>query len=91
MQYDNQSQHVMRLLTELRLPIIIDNVKLSLRETQCLDRLALGKTAKEIAADIGLSHRTVEHYLENIRHKLGVENKHQLFLKFLNWKLQHLN
>ena len=91
MQYENEIQHVTSLLTGSPMPMVIDNVKLSLRESQCLDILATGKTAKEIAAEIGLSHRTVEHYLENIRNKLGVGNKHELFLKLLNWKLKNLN
>ncbi|HEV8051581.1 MAG TPA: LuxR C-terminal-related transcriptional regulator [Parachlamydiaceae bacterium] len=45
--------------------------KLSIRERQCLKLLTEEKTAKEIAAHLGLSSRTVEYYFENIKDKLS--------------------
>ncbi len=51
---------------------------LSLRELQCVYHLATGKTSKEIAQALALSHRTVEHYIEDIRHKTACIDKGQL-------------
>jgi DNA-binding CsgD family transcriptional regulator/predicted ester cyclase len=52
---------------------------LSNREQECLEFLIQGKTAKETAARMKLSSRTVESYLINIKKKLGCSNKGQLF------------
>ncbi len=52
---------------------------LSRRERECLEFLLQGKTAKETAATLALSHRTVESYFENIKKKLNCSNKGQLF------------
>jgi DNA-binding CsgD family transcriptional regulator len=51
---------------------------LSLREWECLLWLAKGKTAKEIAKTLSLSHRTVEDYLANLRHRLGCQSRFEL-------------
>ena len=51
---------------------------LSQREIQCLYFLSLGKTVKEIACKTGLSPRTVEHYLNNIKNKTGCHYKSDL-------------
>jgi DNA-binding CsgD family transcriptional regulator len=52
---------------------------LSKRERECIQLLGEGKTAKEIAILLSLSHRTVESYLENIKNKLSCNNKQELF------------
>lgn len=52
---------------------------LSSRERECLNSLLQGKTAKETAAMLALSPRTVESYFENIKKKLKCSNKGQLF------------
>jgi DNA-binding CsgD family transcriptional regulator len=52
--------------------------QLTLRELQCVHRLAQGETCKEIAKNIGLSYRTVEHYIEDARHKSGCADKSEL-------------
>lgn len=52
---------------------------LSSRERQCLKSLLLGKSAKETATDLNLSHRTIEFYFENIKNKLMCRNKHEIF------------
>lgn len=54
---------------------------LSQREKECLKQLTLGKTAKETAILLCLSHRTIEHYLENAKLKLSIWNKRELFSK----------
>jgi steroid delta-isomerase-like uncharacterized protein len=52
---------------------------LSRRERECLEFLLQGKTAKETAAILALSYRTIESYFENIKKKLKCSNKGQLF------------
>ena len=44
------------------------------RERQVLVRVASGGTNKEIAADLGISHRTVETHRESIARKLGISS-----------------
>lgn len=53
----------------------------SQRELQCLRWTARGKTAKQIARILNLSHRTIEVYLENIKTKLNVKTKNELIDK----------
>lgn len=43
-------------------------------ELEILTRLAMGCFAKEIAWEIGLSQRTVEHYSQRLSVKLGARN-----------------
>lgn len=52
---------------------------LSSREKHCLKLFVSGKTAKESAAILFISHRTVEYYFENIKNKLDVSSKKELF------------
>lgn len=42
------------------------------RELQVLELLGRGRTTKEIAADLGISPKTVEFYRETLKKKLGV-------------------
>jgi len=53
--------------------------RLSLREKQCLKLLTEGKSAKETAAILHLSPRTIETYFENIKKKLACWSKQELF------------
>lgn len=52
---------------------------LSTREKECIKLLVKGKSTKEIATLLGLSPRTVEHYLENIKNKFNCLYKNELF------------
>lgn len=52
--------------------------KLSPREKQCLKLLIKDKSAKETAAILQLSRRTVECYFENIKSKLDCWNKQEV-------------
>jgi|GEM_PF-869906 len=52
--------------------------QLSRRECQCLYRLKKGLTAKEIALELNLSHRTIEFYLENIKGKLACRDRREM-------------
>jgi LuxR family transcriptional regulator of spore coat protein len=47
---------------------------LSQRETQIINYMAHGCTAKEISKQIGLTYRTIEIYICNIRKKLHAKN-----------------
>lgn len=52
---------------------------LSEREKECMRQLIVGKTAKETAAHMNLSFRTIEYYFENIKNKLCCLNKRELY------------
>lgn len=60
-----------------------DNIYLSKREMECLRFTVRGKSAKQIAAELKISSRTVEEYLNNIKLKLGVFSKAELIDKTL--------
>ena len=51
---------------------------LTRRERQILPYVAIGESAKEIAKAVKLAPRTVERYIENMRHKLGARNRTHL-------------
>ena len=53
-------------------------------ELNILHLSARGKTAKDTAAMLSLSKRTVEHYIENIKQKLNVKTKSAMIEIFLN-------
>lgn len=55
-------------------------LKLSKREKQCLTLLKEGYTYQAIGLSLELSERTVEHYLDSVKNKLGVESRTELFL-----------
>lgn len=48
------------------------------REVEILRYVAMGMTAKEIAADLVLSHRTVQNHVQNILGKLHLHNRVEL-------------
>jgi LuxR family transcriptional regulator len=54
---------------------------LSVREEECLELFKQGNSAQSTAAILELSERTIEHYFENIKEKLGCTSKWDL----LNW------
>lgn len=53
---------------------------LSTRELECLFLQLRGQTAKQIAELLNLSKRTVEYYLDNIKSKLGCQNKAEVLV-----------
>jgi FixJ family two-component response regulator len=55
-----------------------DQARLTGREWEVLERIALGESAKEIAQALGLSSRTVEGYRANILRKAGVRSTTEL-------------
>jgi DNA-binding CsgD family transcriptional regulator len=50
-------------------------VRLSARQVECLARIAAGETSAEIAASLGLSVRTVDHYIGDACRRLGVRTR----------------
>ena len=67
--------------TEIETPDF--NVKLTPREIQCFSGLYLGHTSINISKQLGLSPKTVESYIANLKTKLCCESKHEL-IKFAN-------
>ena len=48
--------------------------RITARERQVLTRVAAGQTSKQIAAELGISPRTVETHRESLTRKLGVSS-----------------
>ena len=59
------------------------DIRLSKRETQCLEYLALGKSMKEIGRSLELSPRTIEFYLKNIKQKTGIRSKEEIIVNYI--------
>jgi DNA-binding NarL/FixJ family response regulator len=59
------------------------------RERQVLVGLGRGRSTKEIASEMGISHKTVESYRESLKKKLGFSNSLQLVRFATVW--QHEN
>lgn len=74
--YLNQKKRT-QLLSQLQMPL----PHLSRREKECLLLYLQGETARSMAAFLGLSQRTIEDYLENIKNKLSCFDKPQLLKK----------
>ncbi|UAX98441.1 LuxR family transcriptional regulator (plasmid) [Ensifer adhaerens] len=55
--------------------------RLSRRERQCLQLLAMGRISKQIAADLGISESSVRLYLRSARFKLGAVTSHHAVAK----------
>ena len=51
------------------------NIKLSDREMECLSALFYGMTAKQAAIAMGISFRTVEIHMNNMKNKIGCMDK----------------
>jgi DNA-binding CsgD family transcriptional regulator len=61
--------------------------QLSRRERDVLDWLAGGKTDRDIAEILGISHRTVHKHLQRIYEKLGVENRTSAVMRGMSLQL----
>jgi len=57
------------------------NIALSERETQCLYYLLTGKSAASTAKLLGLSPKTVEYYIENVKLKMACNTREELIKK----------
>jgi DNA-binding CsgD family transcriptional regulator len=51
------------------------------RQLEILSWVEQGKSATDIGAILGISHRTVEHHLEKVCNNLGVRTRFQAVLK----------
>lgn len=71
-------------IIKLQEPPINNSFGLSERQIDCLYYLVRGKSIKEIGKILGLSPRTVEHYLEAVKFKLKCETKSNLIEKALS-------
>ncbi len=58
--------------------------QLSERELECLFFTLRGSTAKQIAEQFGLSKRSIEYYLDNIKNKMGCTTKTELVCLGIN-------
>lgn len=56
---------------------------LSKRQRECVKLLARGLSAKEIAKQLNVSHRTIEDYIATLRKKLNAKNITKLVVKTL--------
>lgn len=59
----------------------IKNVQLSKRERECIKHYLEGKSAAQTAKVLSLSPRTIESHMENIKSKLNLSFKRELFEK----------
>jgi len=57
------------------------DVSLTTQEKNCLSLYLAGKTAEDSATELGLSRRTVENHIDNIKDKLNCQYKKELFKK----------
>jgi DNA-binding CsgD family transcriptional regulator len=57
-------------------------VALYRQQMKCLTLLMQGHTAREIANQLNLSHRTINHYLEDLRGKLGCRSSKELIAAY---------
>lgn len=62
-------------------PFQAPGIPFTKRESECLFLLARGATIKKMAQILGLSPRTVEMYVNNLKYKLGVSYKSELVQK----------
>jgi DNA-binding CsgD family transcriptional regulator len=75
------------LLNTNSLPLLSSNSNgLSKRQMECLFYITKGRTIKQIATILGLSPKTVEHYLESIKLKLNCSSRAELIDTALQMK-----
>jgi DNA-binding CsgD family transcriptional regulator len=56
-------------------------IPLTHQQTACLTHLARGYTYKQIGLELGLSQKTVEHYLEAVKIKLDCNSRAELIMQ----------
>lgn len=55
--------------------------QLSQRESQVLELIAQGLSAKQVAQELSITARTVDRHIENLRNKLNARNRVHLISK----------
>jgi len=68
---------------------LIKSINLTPREESVLDLLCMGKSNKEIAAELGIAEKTVRNYLTKIMEKLNVNNRTEAALFWTRTKLNN--
>ncbi len=81
-----QNQKINQFLKTICNDIHEDRLDFTSRETDCIKQLILGKTAKETAVALNISHRTVEAHFNNIKKKAGCKKLSQLIKLVLEQK-----
>lgn len=61
-----------------------DDLFLTQREAQCVACLLYGLTIREVAQTLGITYRTAETYLSNIRKKLNCTSISSLIIKIMD-------
>lgn len=64
-------------------PSLVTLESFTQRERDCIQGLLAGLSAREMADRLGLSPRTTEHHIENIKNKIGCSKKSELIDKLL--------
>jgi DNA-binding CsgD family transcriptional regulator len=59
-------------------------IKITSRQSECINLLLKGATAKEIAKRLKLSNRTIESYIDNLKTKFHAHNKTDLIIRLLD-------
>ncbi len=62
--------------------------RLSDRELEVFEQIGSGMTTREIAANLGLSPKTIESYRENLKAKLNLANSTELTRHAVHWVLE---
>lgn len=65
------------------------NSMLTHREKEIFNYLIQNNTTKEIAAELGISEKTVRNHISNVIQKLGVKGRSQAIVELI--KLNELN
>ncbi len=65
-------------------------IPLTKQQTACLKHLAMGLTFKQIALALGLSPKTVEHYLDTVKIKLNCQSRSELVLQAIERGLANI-
>ncbi len=78
----NESMH--KFLADINKPFLLHDISgnivhLTKRESECFKFFTKNRTSKEIARLLDISPKTVEIYISNIKQKLGIHYKNQIF------------
>lgn len=80
--FDKNKQLMGLMGFSMELPVSPMSRLLSKREYDAVSLMSQGYTDKKIAKKWGISHRTVETYIINAKHKLGMQTRAELIAKF---------
>lgn len=72
-------------------PEFIGQRVLSTRRREVVLGLADGLSLKEIAVNLGISHKTIEEYVRQVKPIFECKSMHELIVCSVHWKLAHEN